>query len=112
MAGRRSADVGQHQLDAFGDLRLRAARAALDAPHDGYRNRSVLGGSAGEMAADECGAGSECGEFADRRLPRHRRHAAIGAWEEPLSRDEGERTLDRRGHLTWCLDMLARHIDR
>src|ERR1700730_266339 len=42
MAGRRSADVGQRHLDAPRDLRLRAAAAPPDAPHDRHRHGPLL----------------------------------------------------------------------
>src|ERR1700719_4407765 len=42
MAGRRSADVGQRHFDAPRDLRLRAAAAPSDAPHDGHRHGPLL----------------------------------------------------------------------
>src|SRR5437763_16844540 len=42
MAGRRSSDVGQRHLDAPRDLRLRAAAAPPDAPHDGHRHGPLL----------------------------------------------------------------------
>src|SRR5271156_933499 len=42
MAGRRSVDVGQRHLNAPRDLRLRAAAAPPDAPHDCNRHGSFL----------------------------------------------------------------------
>src|ERR1700751_5343783 len=42
MAGWRSVDVGQRVSDASGDLRLRPARAAVDAPHHRDRNGPLL----------------------------------------------------------------------
>src|ERR1700730_9128933 len=42
MAGRRSAGVGQRHLDAPRDLRLRAAAAPHDAPHDRHRHGPLL----------------------------------------------------------------------
>ena len=53
------ADVGQYELDAPGDLRLRPAGAAPDAPYDGYRNGAVLAGSAGNVPASQGGAGGQ-----------------------------------------------------
>src|SRR5271155_426395 len=92
MAGRRSADVGQYELNAPGDLRLRPTGATPDAPYDGYRNRAVLAGLAGYAPANQGGARSKRTELTDRERATHRRHAAIGAREEPLRRDEGERS--------------------
>src|SRR6516162_10646031 len=112
MAGRRSADVGQYELDAPGDMRLRPAGAAPDAPYDGYRNGAVLAGLVGDMPASQGGAGGQRSELADRGRPTHRRHAAIGAREQPLCRDEAERLLDGRGYLLRLLDPLVRDIDR
>src|SRR5260370_33148633 len=42
MAGRRFIDVGQRHLDASRDLRLRAAAAPPDAPHDGHWHGPLL----------------------------------------------------------------------
>src|SRR3984893_9938449 len=42
MAGRRSVGVGQRHLDAPRDLRLRAAAAPPDAPHDRHRHGPLL----------------------------------------------------------------------
>src|ERR1700730_1624502 len=50
MAGRRSADVGQCHIDASCDLRLRAAAAPPDAPHDGHRDGPLLAPGRGMLA--------------------------------------------------------------
>ena len=66
-------------------------------------------GPASEAVAGERGTGAERDEFADRKRPVHRRHAAIGAGIEPLAKTR--RPLDRRGNLLWCLDALAGDVN-
>src|SRR6266550_7429301 len=72
MAGRRSADVGQHECHAPGDLRLRLAGAAPDAPHHGHRDGSILGEweSSARWAGWKirCQVGADAREYRNVRL--------------------------------------------
>ena len=56
-------------------------------------------GPASEPVAGERGTGAERDEFADRKRPVHRRHAAIGAGIETLHWDKARRLCNRHGDL-------------
>src|SRR5262252_10109907 len=84
--------------------RQRAARACE------LRNRDTSAVSCKSLARKRC-ALAERFELAERDIPPHRRHAAIGAGDDAFLGQVFCRFADDRGHLVRALDLLARDVD-